>query len=358
MREATLLHRSGSMGWVASLTLASSLALVGCTPIQVWMGWRVRLEKTPIASMAATLPKGAMAPGDSAPLVVTVVQPDGTALQTEGVAGGKVLWEDLQITATVVAVSPKGIISLPADPRLSDGRTPHLTISVPSHPGLQTELGIAVRYDGAFNSNFSGSPGMSGMDGSAGSDGMSGSMGSFDPNNPSPGGDGSDGSNGSDGQDGGPGGDAPSVLVNVAFRPGVRPLLQVSVTGGGRVDRFLVDPQGGSLTIKAEGGPGCSTAARISSRVGSRGLRRFRNPQWFKRPRRDEWTGWLRWISRKGGRHHRGLRPPGQALPGEPAVLQPEGIGRRRPGPGAYGGSHAAPMVRGRFLRQGHPLSA
>jgi len=258
MCEATLLHRSGSMGWVASLTLASSLALVGCTPIQVWMGWRVRLEKTPIASMAATLPKGAMAPGDSAPLVVTVVQPDGTALQTEGVAGGKVLWEDLQITATVVAVSPKGIISLPADPRLSDGRTPHLTISVPSHPGLQTELGIAVRYDGAFNSNFSGSPGMSGMDGSAGSDGMSGSMGSFDPNNPSPGGDGSDGSNGSDGQDGGPGGDAPSVLVNVAFRPGVRPLLQVSVTGGGRVDRFLVDPQGGSLTIKAEGGPGGS----------------------------------------------------------------------------------------------------
>lgn len=258
MREAARLHRSGSMGWVAPLALASSLALVGCTPIQVWMGWRVRLEKTPIASMAATLPKGAMAPGDKAPLVVTVVQPDGTPLQTEGAAKGKVLWEDLQLTATGVAVSPKGIVSLPADPRLSDGRTPHLTISVPSHPGLQAELDIAVRYDGTFNSDFSGSPGMSGMDGSAGSDGMSGSMGSFDPNNPSPGGDGSDGSYGSDGQDGGPGGDAPPVLVNVAFRPGTRPLLQVSVTDGGRIDRFLVDPQGGSLTIKAEGGPGGS----------------------------------------------------------------------------------------------------
>jgi hypothetical protein len=261
MREAPFLRFAASAscpGWAAPLALLVMLTSMGCTPIQVWMGWRVRLEKTPIASVAAILPQGAIAPGDKAPLVVAVVSPDGTTFQTEGVAGGKVLWADLQLSSTVAAVSPKGMVSLPSDPRLSDGRTPHVTVTVPSHPGLQAELDIPLRYDRDFSSRFSGSPGLPGMSGTDGTDGMSGSIGSFDLNNPSPGGNGTDGSNGTDGWDGGPGGDAPPVLVNVAFRSGSHPLLQVSVTGGDRVDRFLVDPQGGSLTIKAEGGPGGS----------------------------------------------------------------------------------------------------
>ena len=231
---------------------------LGCTPIQVWMGWRVRLEKTPISALSASLPAGGLAPGEKAALVVTVVQPDGAALHTEGSPGGKVLWEDLQISATVAGASPKGQVSIPADPRLSDGRIPHLTITVPSHPELRTELDVPVRYDRGFHADFSGRPGSSGSDGMAGSDGMSGSSGSIDLNNPSPGGSGSAGSSGSDGQDGGPGGDAPTLVVNVAFRAGTHPLLQVSVRGGDRVDRFLVDPRGGYLTVNADGGAGGS----------------------------------------------------------------------------------------------------
>ena len=65
-------------------------------------------------------------------------------------------------------------------------------------------------------------------------------MGSIDPNNPSPGGDGSNGTNGSDGQDGGAGGDAPSIQVQVAFRSGAHPLLQVRVSAAGRKDRFYL----------------------------------------------------------------------------------------------------------------------
>lgn len=242
------------------LGLLFSLGLsLGCTPIQVWMGWRVRLDKLPIATVSASLSHGpGMVPGEKASMVVSVIQPDGTILRTEGAGQGKVLWEDLQVTASVVSVNAKGIVSLPADPRLSDGRIPHINITVPSHPELRAELDIPLRYDGAFAVDFSGRDGSSGWDGSSGLDGSSGSSGSMDPNNPSPGGDGTDGSSGSDGSNGGPGEDALPVHVQIAFRQGPPPLLEVSVSNAERTERFLVDPKGGSLTIKAEGGAGGS----------------------------------------------------------------------------------------------------
>ena len=250
-------QRQGPFNWTASLGLAALLALCGCTPIEVWMGFRVRLDKTPVASVQASLPQGpGMFPGQKTPLVVAVAGPDGKVLLSEGAGKGKVLWEDLQVAASLVSVNPKGIVTLPADPRLSDGKVPHLTITIPSHPDVRAELDIPVRYDLAFTSDFSGHSGMSGMNGSDGMDGSSGSSGSIDPNNPSAGGNGTNGSDGSDGQDGWPGEDAPPVQVRVTLRPGERPLLQVGVSGAGRADYFLVDTRGGSLTIKAEGGAG------------------------------------------------------------------------------------------------------
>jgi hypothetical protein len=129
---------------------------------------------------------------------------------------------------------------------------------VPSHPDLRVELDIPITYDYSFVANFSGSRGSDGMNGSDGIDGTSGSMGSTDPNNPSPGGDGSNGTDGSNGQDGGPGGNAPSVDVRVALRAGAHPLLQVSVSAAGKRRLYLVDPQGGALSVKADGGPGGS----------------------------------------------------------------------------------------------------
>jgi hypothetical protein len=45
----------------------------------------------------------------------------------------------------------------------------------------------------------------------------------------------------------------------ITLRPGATPLLQAVVSAPGRKDRhFLVDPQGGSLTIAANGGSGGS----------------------------------------------------------------------------------------------------
>jgi len=248
-----------STRWAIFLAMASLLALSACTSVKVKLGMRVYLAKLPVASMQASLPKGpAIAPGEKSPLVVTFTQPDGKALVTEGQGKGKVLWKDLAVAPTLVTADQKGNVTLPKDPRISDGKTAHVTITVPSHPDLRAELDIPVTYDYTFSANFSGSAGSSGMNGLDGMAGSSGSMGSTDPNNPSPGGNGGNGTDGSNGGDGGNGGDAPPVQVRIAFRPGAHPLLQMSVSAAGKQRLYLVDPQGGSLTVKADGGPGGS----------------------------------------------------------------------------------------------------
>ena len=238
---------------------AAGFLLGGCTAVKVKLGMKVYLAKTPVASIKASLPNGpGIAPGEKSPLVVTVTEPDGKVLQTEGKGGGKVMWKDLTVTATVASVNQKGVLTLPHDPRKSEGQTPHVTITVPSHPDIHTELDVPVRYNFKFVSHFDGSAGLSGMNGMDGMDGTSGSPGSMDPNNPSPGGDGGNGTDGSNGEDGGPGGDAPPVQIEATLRSGNHPLLQVAVLAPGHKRFYLVDPQGGSLTVTADGGPGGS----------------------------------------------------------------------------------------------------
>ena len=189
--------------------------------------------------------------------MVVITEPNGKVLQTEGAGHGKVLWRVIQVTTSVVAVNKKGILSLPHDPRLSDGKDPRVTITIPSHPDIHAELDVPVQYNHPFTANFSGGPGFSGANGMDGSDGTSGSMGSTDPNNPSAGGDGGNGSDGSNG-----GGMADRAATRRRYRCWWRsgleahPLLQISVSAAGKRKLYLVDPQGGSLTVKADGGPG------------------------------------------------------------------------------------------------------
>ena len=238
--------------------LISLLALSGCSSIRVKMGSRVLIAQLPVATMQASQYNNpGIGPGEKKSLVVTFTQPDGTVLVTEGKGKGKILWKDLKVDATVVSVNKKGVLSLPSDPRVSDGKTGHVTITVPSHPDLKAELDIPLRYNYAFAIGYSGSDGSKGLDGNSGQDGMSGSMGSMDPDNPSPGGNGSNGTSGSDGGNGGDGSDGPSVQVRVAVQAGSHPLLQIGVMAQGGSERFfLVDPQGGSLTVTSTGGSG------------------------------------------------------------------------------------------------------
>lgn len=243
----------------AVLSAALLLAMSACASVQVKLGWKVYLDRTPVQSIQAGLPDGpAIAPGKKSALLVRVAEPDGKVLTTEGKGGGKVMWSDLQVTATVVTVNKKGVLSLAKDPRVSDGKLGHIIITVPSHPDLRAELDIPFRYDIAFSSTFSGSKGSDGINGTDGIDGTPGSPGSTDPNNPSAGGDGGNGTDGSNGEDGGQGGDAPPVDVQVALQSESQPLLQVAVSAAGKKKFYLVDPKGGSLTVHADGGAGGS----------------------------------------------------------------------------------------------------
>ncbi len=254
------LTRARLARWVASFfTLCALLALTGCAAVKVKLGMRVYLAKVQVTSMQAHLVNGpAIAPGEKSPLVAQFTQPDGKILVTEGQGKGKVLWQDLTVTPTLVTADQKGNLTLPRDPRVSDGKVAHVAITVPSHPDLHTEFDIPITYDYNFVSNFSGAAGSSGFNGTDGMAGSSGSMGSTDPNNPSPGGNGGNGTDGGNGQDGGSGGDAPAVQIFVTLRPGAHPLLQASVSAAGKKRLYLVDPAGGALTVKADGGPGGS----------------------------------------------------------------------------------------------------
>src|ERR1700722_2488602 len=246
-------------GCAACLVVMALVMLSGCTAIRVNLGMGVYLAKTQVTSMQVKLPNGpAIAPGEKSALLAQFTQPDGKILVTEGQGKGKVLWSDLTVTPSVVSVNKKGVLTLAHDPRVSDGKTAHVTITVPSHPDLHADLDIPITYDYNFISNFSGAPGSDGSSGMDGMAGSSGSNGSIDPNNPSAGGDGGNGTDGGNGGNGGNGGDAPPAHIRVARRPGPHPLLQASVSAAGKQRLYLVDPPGGALTVKADGGPGGS----------------------------------------------------------------------------------------------------
>jgi len=55
---------AGRTRWAACLGMVSLLVLGGCTRLQVKLGWKMHLDKVPITSMQASLPKGpGIAPG-------------------------------------------------------------------------------------------------------------------------------------------------------------------------------------------------------------------------------------------------------------------------------------------------------
>jgi hypothetical protein len=169
------------------------------------------------------------------------------------------MWQDLTVTSTIVSVGGDGKVSAPRDPRLSDGKTGHVVVTLASHSDLRAETDIPLRYDLKYYADFSGSKGFDGSSGQNGMDGSRGSDGSFDPEHPTAGGNGGDGGNGTDGQDGSTGGDGSNVQIWLAPHPGDRSLIEAGVQPkGGKETFYLVDPNGGSLTVSADGGQGGS----------------------------------------------------------------------------------------------------
>ena len=258
--------------WVSAAIWASALAsLAGCSDIAVRLGLRVRLDSVPVTTVSASLVSkrdgsvvSALGPGQSAQLVLVATTQDGKQFATAGAGKGKVSFDNYTIQATIVQIGKGGAVSLSSDPRESDGKVPHLRIIPTAHPDVIAELDVPVRHDIPFVANFSGADGANGMDGFAGLDGNAGSDGAAPTVDPvtgapvtaGPGGRGSDGGNGSDGSDGQDGSPGGAVHIWVRLNSDAKPLLQAKVTSGVRQSFYLVDPNGGSLKIVADGGAG------------------------------------------------------------------------------------------------------
>ena len=247
---------------LAVLLGLSAFALSGCESILVLTGARMRLDGIPLQSITATMPgNGGLAPGATARLSAVATTTDGRTLATTGTGDGKVLLDSYVFEGSVVTVDADGNVKLPADPRLTEGRMPHVRLHAVGQATPVADLDIPIRYDIPYSAAYFGRSGFDGLPGQDGMDGTDGLAGSNDPNNPSAGGDGGNGSNGGNGADGDDGGDGPAVHVTIALAPGSadkHPLLRVHVTESGADHYFIVDPAGGSLTLVAQGGAGGS----------------------------------------------------------------------------------------------------
>jgi len=252
-------RRLRSRGALGRLAFAGTLllALAGCTSVQVALGLKMRLNDVPVTGLSATLHPGpALAPGQSAQLIIVANAADAGRYVTVGAGQGNVLFDSFAFAATAVRVDGDGNVILSADPRDSQGQTPHLRVRANGHPEVVADLDIPVRYDADFTATFAGAPGRSGFDGLGGTDGIDGFPGSIDLNHPSPGGNGTDGGDGHDGDAGGPGAPGEDVQGWITLLPGPPELLQVRVASSAREQLFLVDPAGGRLLIDASGGAG------------------------------------------------------------------------------------------------------
>ena len=245
--------------------------LAGCSPIAEKLGLRVRLDAVSVTAVSAHLTAerdhsvlSALGPGQSAQLVIVAADRDGKQWTTVGAGHGNVAFDNYAITADVVQLSHNGKVSMPADPHASEGRVGHLRIVPLGYPAAVAELDIPARYDLGFVADFSGAEGPNGADGIPGSDGIAGVDGApatVDPvtgllGTQGPGGAGSSGGNGGagyDGRDGIPGG---KVQVWMKRAPGTPTRLRIKIVGRTKTLFFLVDPNGGSLRILANGGRG------------------------------------------------------------------------------------------------------
>ena len=242
---------------MGSAAVAAMVLLGGCGSVGVALGMRTRLDKLPVTGVSAKLSaRESLTPGKSGRLVLVAAGAGGQTWTTVGSNHGNVLFDSYKLESTVVKVNANGVVSLPADPRLSSGKSARVHITVVGHPDVQTDLDIPVKYNAAFTAHFPGASGNDGMSGIDGMSGLDGTPGSASPTNPTAGGNGGNGQDGSPGGNGTDGWPGQTVHVSVTLQPGPTPLIQVRAKGDRDEQYFLIDPQGGSLSIDAFGGEG------------------------------------------------------------------------------------------------------
>lgn len=247
--------------WPRAVVLAFTFGagLCACSSLQVGLGMRTRLDKVPVVSITASLESGpALAPGRTARLIIVATDAGGKKWTTVGPGHGAVLFDSFQLTSSIVHVSRDGVVSMPADPKVSYQHPGNVHIAAVGHPDVTADLEVPARYNVAFAGHFSGQPGHDGFDGSTGVPGLDGTPGTTIGDQKGPGGNGTNGGPGSDGSDGGDGspGETVHVWVTLLSGTGGKQLVQVRAAGLTHQDLYLIDPEGGSLTLDANGGAG------------------------------------------------------------------------------------------------------
>ncbi|MBK8727430.1 MAG: hypothetical protein IPL96_15675 [Holophagaceae bacterium] len=295
------------------LVLLTSLALLltACAPIQSAVGSRSRLDKTPLKAVSVELAEGStLYPGGTAKLVARATAEDGQVLVTEGAGGGTVRWDSYRLVAHDATVQAGGVVALDEDPRAYAARALRVSLTALSNPERRAEVELPVRFDKAFTADFSGAPGRPGFPGSAGNAGAMGIDGSLDRSNPTQGVEGGPGWEGTPGGRGGDGADGADLQVHATLHPGPGPLLQVRVTAGGTARYFLVDPKGGSLLIRSDGGtPG---AGGKGGKGGAGGIGGLGVPQGRPGPAGSDGRAGARGSGGSGGRITVWLDPSAQ----------------------------------------------
>ena len=179
-----------------------------------------------------------LCPGIPTPLVVRAKQTNGRVRSTDGRGREGIGWGEL-----VVRLDGRnfedGAIALPADPRESMGKQYTLEIFLKDRPEVAFHSTVVPRYNCAFVADFSGRPGEVAE--------SSGFLVRY----------GGDGAPGGHGDHGG----SATAYVTTTECPDGRTCLSARVTGSLNQGTqghafFLIDPEGGSLTVDVRGGAG------------------------------------------------------------------------------------------------------
>jgi hypothetical protein len=83
------------------LLVAMLASMLGCSSVAVFLGLRIRLDKLPVTAVSASLANArggsainALAPGQSAQLVIVATTQDGKQYPTVGIGKGKVAFDN------------------------------------------------------------------------------------------------------------------------------------------------------------------------------------------------------------------------------------------------------------------------
>jgi|GEM_PF-6850396 len=199
-------------------------------------------------------PAAVTAPGSSFKIGITAVLEDGKEMKTRGLADGKVKWGnyDVQVAG---GTFDDGEVRINADPRKIKDHKIIVKASPVGDSAQSKTIEVPLSFKAKYSVSFDGKDGDMGRNGDKGENGRTGSSDSKGA-----GGRGSDGRDGQKGGNGAKGGDAEAVDVYVsAFKDAAGiTLLKVYARGknSGKERFYIINPEGGSITISARGGRG------------------------------------------------------------------------------------------------------